>query len=353
MGALGSLKKRLVKENLDGFFVSKPANVSYLSAFSGHESYLLITQNEDFFITDFRYYRQAKIEIKDFKIEVTASGRNRLLRNHFDLIAGLIQKNRLNRVGFEAKHITYGEVSRIRDRLTSCEFSPTYDFVEDIRIIKTPDEVKRIKTAVKIATVVLTDVRHNIKPGDKEKDLAAFIEYQMRMRGAEAASFDIIVLSGINSVMPHGEPSEKTISKNEIILIDAGARLNGYNSDLTRVFFLGKIPAVVRRIYDVVKKAQDLAIKAIKPGVEACAVDAVARGYIEKHGWGKYFRHSLGHGIGREVHEAPWLSPKSKTILKPGMVITVEPAVYAPGLGGIRLEEMVLVKDRGMEVLSE
>lgn len=346
MHALSSLKKRLAKENLDALFVSKSENVSYLSGFSGHDSYLLITQGKDFFITDFRYIHQAKAQTSGFRIEEVGK------MNHFDLAASLIEKNKLDRIGFEAKYISYGEVGKIRDRLSKQQFLPAYDLVEDIRVIKTFHEIKKIKKATDIALAVLNDVRQNIKPGDKENELAAFIEYQMRMRGAESASFDIIVLSGKNSTMPHGRPSYKAIGANEAVLIDTGARLDGYNSDLTRVFFLGKIPAIVRRVYDVVKKAQAMAIKAIKPGISASAVDAVARNYIQKHGWGKYFGHSLGHGIGKEVHESPWLSPKSKTILKPGMVFTVEPAVYLPGVGGIRLEEMVLVRDRGTEVLS-
>jgi len=353
MHALSLLKKRLKKEKLDALFVSKPVNVSYLSGFTGCDAYLLVTKAKDFFITDFRYKEQAKKEIKGFEIEIVGANNHSPLLNHFDLIIHLIQKNNLKRIGFEAKHISYGEVSKFRDKLVKQEFLPTYDFTEDLRIIKSALEIKIIKKAVKTALEVFYDIRCKIKPGARERDLAAFIEYQLRLRGAEGASFDTIVLSGKNSVLPHGQPSYRQIKQIDAVLVDMGAVLQGYNSDLTRMFFLGKIPDTARKIYDVVKKAQAMAIKAIKPDVKACVVDAVARDYIKSHGWCDYFGHSLGHGIGREVHEAPSLSPRSKTILKPGMVLTVEPAVYMPGVGGIRLEEMVVVTEKGAEVLSQ
>ena len=340
MTSLLSLKKRLEKEKLDGLFVSKPENVSYLSGFKGGESYLLITQKKNFFITDSRYAEQAKKETKGFKIE---SGS----------IVELIKKNKLKRCGFEAKHITYGEVSKIRDRLTSEEFLPTYDLVEDLRVIKTVDEINKIKKAIAVCLAALDSLKGNIKPGDSEARLAAYIEYQMKLAGALRASFDIIVLSGANASMPHGWPSARLIKKNEAVFIDAGALVNGYNSDLTRAYFIGKPPVKIRKIYDIVKRAQELAIKAVRPGAAASEIDRIARNYIKKQGFGDYFGHAVGHGVGREVHEAPSISPKSKAILKPGMVFTVEPAIYVPGLGGIRLEEMVLVTEKGKQVISQ
>lgn len=344
--SVSSLKYKLKKENLDGVLISDPANVSYLSGFRGGDSYILLTGKKDFFITDFRYLEQAKSETDGFVLE-TADG-----ISHFDLIAGLIQKNKLGKVGFEAKRISYGEVSKIRDRLKKAEFLPTYDLVESFRVIKTRAEIKLIKKAIQIDLSAFKQIADKVKAGNKERDLASMMEYQMRLNGAASASFETIVLSGRNSSLPHGRPSEKSIKSNELVLIDAGANFNGYNSDLTRIFFLGRIQPILKKIYCVVKTAQEKAIKAIKPGIMAARVDAIARGHIKKYGWDKFFGHGLGHGVGRKVHEAPSISTRSKYILKPGMVFTVEPAVYIPGVGGVRIEDMVLVTQKGVEVLS-
>jgi Xaa-Pro aminopeptidase len=347
MSNIGLLKDILKKEKLDGLLVSNPANVSYLSGFSGDESYLLITQKKAIFITDFRYEQQAAKEAKGFSVELVGK------LNHFDLITGLIRKNNLKRVGFEARHITYAEVGKIRDNLTKQEFLPVCGIVENLRAVKSQEEIKKIRKATEICLSVFNDVAFKIKPGLREKELAGFVEYQMRLKGAEGASFDIIVLSGKNSTMPHGRPSDRKIGCNEAVLIDAGASFSGYKSDLTRMFFLGKIPDTIQKVYGIVKTAQEMALKAIRPGAFASVIDAIARDYIKSKGYGEYFGHSLGHGVGREVHEAPSISSKSKDILRPGMVFTVEPAIYLPNIGGIRIEDMVLVTQKGSEVLSQ
>lgn len=334
------------KENLDGVLISDPANVSYLSGFRGGDSYILLTRKKDFFITDFRYLEQVKAETRGFVLE-TADG-----ISHFDLIAGLIQKNKLARVGFEAKHISYGEVSKIRDSLKKAEFLPTYDLAESLRAIKAVSEINLIKKAIRINLSAFKQIAGEVKAGSRERDLANMMEYRMKLNGADNASFDTIVLSGRNSSLPHGRPSEKAIKDNELVLIDAGANFNGYNSDLTRIFFLGRIQPILKKIYGVVKIAQEKAIRAVRPGVKAASVDAAARAHIKKYGWDKFFGHGLGHGVGRKVHEAPSISARSKYILKPGMVFTVEPAVYIPGVGGVRVEDMVLVTQKGVEVLS-
>jgi len=363
MTNVSPLKKRLQKEKFDGLLVSKPENVSYLSGFSGEESYLLITEKKDFLITDFRYQQQAKKEAKGFEVEVVGAapsgrpqqGRHRglPLQNYFDIIVHLIEKNRLKRIGFEARHITYAEVSKIRDNLTKQEFLPVHGLVENLRVIKTQEEIKKIRKATDICLSVFNDIAFKIKPGIRENELAGFLEYQMRLKGAQGASFDIIVLSGKNSTMPHGRPSDRKIKCNEAVLIDAGASFNGYKSDLTRMFFLGRIPDTIQKVYSIVKHAREMALKAIRPGISASAVDAIARDYIKSNGYGDCFGHSLGHGVGREVHEAPSISSKSKDILKPGMIFTVEPAIYLPNIGGIRIEDMVLVTQKGSEVLSQ
>jgi Xaa-Pro aminopeptidase len=346
MNPVGSLKKLMKKESLDAFLVSKPANVSYLSGFTGDDSSILITRKKDFFITDSRYELQAKKEIKGFDIKIVDGS------GYFDFIAGLIKNNRLRRVGFEAKNISYAGVGQFRDRLKTGQMLETYDMVEAFRSIKSSHEVGLIKKALEIQLSVFNGLSKTIKPGIKETDLAAFIEYQMKTKGGQAAAFNTIVLSGKRTAMPHGTPSQKRIGKNELVMVDAGVRYNGYNSDLTRMFYLGKIPIILKRIFAAVKTAQQKATEAIRPDLKASYIDNIAREYLVKHRLGRYFGHSLGHGIGREVHEAPSVSARSKDILKAGMVFTVEPAVYIPSLGGVRIEDVVLVTKSGCEVLS-
>jgi len=346
MNPVSSLKKRLKTENLDALFVSHPANVSYLSGFSGNESYILVTRGKDFFITDFRYYQQACLELKDFSIELTGEV------NHFDLIAGLIKKGRLKRVGFEAKHITYGEVGKIRDRLNGQEFLPVFDFIEDMRVIKSARELEIISRCIQINLTALKDLKNKIAPDKEESEIAALMEYKMKLAGALRPAFDTIVLSGKNCSMPHGAPGARPIKNNHVVLVDSGVYFNGYNSDLTRMFLLGKIPPIINKILSVTQMAQEIAIGAVRPGITASVVDMAARDYIAKKGFARNFGHSLGHGVGREVHEAPQISARSKTILKPGMIFTVEPGIYIPGSGGVRLEDMVLVTEKGVKVLS-
>jgi Xaa-Pro aminopeptidase len=346
MDVLGSLKKRLRKDSLDGILISKPANVSYLTGFTGDDSSLLITQEKNIFITDFRYYLQAKAEVVGFRIEAPEKV------GYFDFIAGLIEKNRLKRVGFEAKNISYGQVSQIRDRLRLAEFIPTYNLIEDFRVVKTRREIGLIKKAVAINLAAIKETTDIIKIGDTEKQIASLLEFKIKIKGADSVSFDTIVLSGKRSALPHGRPAQQRIAANQVLLIDSGACFCGYNSDLTRIVFLGKIRPILKKIYGIVKTAQKKAIDKIRPGVKASYIDSVARGYINKSGFGKYFGHSLGHGVGREVHEAPSLSSRSNDVLKPGMVFTVEPAIYLPDTGGVRIEDMVVITDKGVEILT-
>ncbi len=343
---LDLLKRRLRKERLDGLLVTKSENVSYLSGFSQDEACLLITQKKDFFITDFRFYQQAKNEIKDFSTELIDQN------GYFKTIVLLIEKSNLKRIGFEAKDISYGQVSKVRDMLKKQEFVPSYDLVELFRVIKGPSEVSVIKKAIGINKAVLRAARGNINAATTEKDLAALIEFRMRQKGADTAAFDTIVLSGRRCSLPHGRPSGKRFVNGEPVMVDCGVNLNGYNSDLTRMFFSGKILPVIKKIYSTVRMAQDAAFGKIRPGVRAHQVDKAARDCIKKQGWGNFFGHALGHGIGREVHELPSISARSEAVLMPGMVFTVEPAIYLPGIGGVRIEDIVLVKDSRMEILS-
>lgn len=347
-----------VLKQLDGLLISKPANVSYLSGFKGGDSYILTTRNGNFFITDFRYLEQARAELKGLKRIGLFGGRDRTLNielvnaGTFESIAKLIKGQGLKRVGFEAKWMAYGELEQIRGHLKKSELIPVYDAVEELRIAKRAEEIKLLRKAINITISAFRHILKGVRPGVKEAEVAAQLEYYMRVGGASAA-FPTIVASGKRSSLPHASASNKKLESGELVVIDAGGCFEGYNSDLTRTIYLGKISNAARKIYEVVLEAQGRAIAAIKPGVKASYLDKIARDYINKKGYGPCFGHNLGHGVGMEVHEEPTISRKNVQTLRPGMVFTVEPAIYIPGLGGVRIEDVVLVTEDGCEVLSQ
>lgn len=336
----------LEKEGIDALLVTKPANVRYLSGFSGGEASLCLSDKKKFLITDFRYELQAKQEVKGFEIKLVDG-------SFFDLVGNLAKTLKVKRLGFEYKYLTYGEHAQIKERLNTVELIPTFDIVERLRRIKDAHEIRLIKSSILILKEAVRYFKSTIKRGLTEKQLAADVEYFIKIAGGEKSSFDIIVASGPNSALPHARPSGRSIEPNDMVLLDLGVDYKGYNSDLTRLFFLGKINSKNKKIYDVVKEAQRRAIKEVRPEVEIAKVDAVARDFIRKEGFGKHFGHALGHGVGLEVHEAPAISNKNHTVLKPGMVFTIEPAIYLPDWGGIRIEDMVLVTRKGYEILTD
>ena len=345
MSRLNSLREKLKNSSLDGFLVSQEANVSYLSRFSAHDSYLLVSKSKVYFITDFRYLEEARKNLKN--IEVFQ------YKNLFKDVSALVRELKIKRLGFEARGLTYAEYAKIKDGLgEKTKFLDTFNIVESLRQIKSRDELKEIRAAVDIAVSAFRFIKGYIRPGLTEPEIAGELERFIRQKGAEASSFKIIVSSGANSCFPHAGITKRRLGKNDMVLVDMGAEINGYKSDLTRVFFLGKITAIQRKVYQIVREAQARAIEAIRPGVAINVVDDIARAHIAGFGYGSFFGHSLGHGIGLEVHEEPSISNKNKAIIKEGMVFTVEPGVYLPGKFGIRIEDMVVVTKKGFEVLS-
>jgi len=341
------LLNRLKQENLDGLIVSSPANISYLSGFDASDAYLLISNKENIYFTDSRYTEEARSKLKGVASLKKING------SVFALIADTCLKLGLKRIGFEERYMPYAEYKKIKGLLKSgFYFIPTHNLIENQRQIKDPDEIRKIREALRITGLSLEFIRDFIKPGLKEIEIAGELERFIRYNGAIGAAFDIIVASGPNSAFPHHKPGPKRIKRNETVLIDIGVDYFGYKSDLTRVFFLDKIKSLTRSVYGIVLKAQSKAIEKIKPGVEISRIDALSRNCIAGKGYAKYFGHSLGHGIGLETHEAPSISSGNSGILVPGMVFTVEPAVYLPGRFGIRIEDMVLVTRKGCEVLS-
>ena len=344
-----ALKKLLLKfkeDNIDALLVTKDINASYLTNFNSQDSWLLITPKTRAYITDFRYLQEAKIGVKEFDI-------HKINGSIFDTVSALASQLKLKQVFFEAKNIPFAEFEKIRALLKQkkIKFLPAYDYVESIRTIKTKGEIERIQKSIRLTIKVFGFIQSILKPGASESYIASELKYFIHKKGAKLA-FEPIIASGINSAYPHAKITNKILTTNEAVTVDIGVDLDGYKSDLTRVFFLGKIPLSLRKLYNIILEAQLRAIKKIKAGIPASEVDKAARNFLTQNQLGKYFGHALGHGIGREVHEAPFICSKNDDPLKEGMIFTVEPAVYIPNKFGLRIEDIVLVKQNGCEVLS-
>ena len=274
-------------------------------------------------------------------------------KNLFRDIADLAKKHKIRRLGFESKDLNFAEYSRLKDCLPAkVKLIDTFDIVEDIRKIKDAQELKCIAQGIEITNMTFRHLKKYIKPGLSELQIAAEVEHFIRHNGAQMSAFDIIIASGPNSSYPHASVTNRLVKKGEPLLLDIGVEINGYKSDLTRVFFLDKINSFQRRIFEIVKEAQAKAFEVIKPGVLIREVDAASRNFIAKRGYGRFFGHSLGHGVGLDIHEEPSISSRNNSIAREGMVFTVEPGIYIPNKFGIRLEDMVYVTKEGVEVLS-
>ena len=341
---LKNLRAELKRKAVDSLLVTNESNVTYLSGFTGSDSVLFITPDSQFFLTDSRYTQEAKNSVKGFNIaEVTSST--------YDTIGGLARKNRIKRIGFESMNLPYGVVKNLERYVAGAKLMAVKNIIEKLRAVKDKEEISRIVKAVKVAKDVLKDVVKDVRPGVGEKALSCRIECAFLNRNAKAG-FQTIIACGKNSSKPHAHPSDERIAKNDVVMIDIGCELDSYNSDMTRMVLIGKIKDKIKEIYSIVKIAQEKAFKKIKPGVKISEVDKAGRQYIADKGYGKFFSHSIGHGVGLDVHEEPSISAKSGEILRLGMVFTVEPAIYIPGLGGVRIEDMVLVTNKGYKILT-
>ncbi|MFA4993426.1 MAG: aminopeptidase P family protein [Candidatus Omnitrophota bacterium] len=344
---LKSIYSQLKQKRLDGLLVSLPANISYLTEFLSRDSYLLVSEKGNIYFTDSRYTEEAGASLSDNIKLKQCNG------SVFKQIAETSLGLGLKKLGFEERNLAYAEFAKIKEHANGCfELIPTHSIVEDKRQVKDLQEVKKLKQAARITGLALEHIKKFLVPGVKEIEVAAEFERFIRYHGCADSAFDIIVASGPNSSQPHHLSGQRRLRDNELVLIDLGVDYRGYKSDLTRVLFLGKIIVLVRKVYDTVLKAQELAIKRIRPGAEMAAIDKVAREYIASKGYGKYFTHNLGHGLGLEIHEDPRISGNEASSVKPGMVFTIEPGVYLAGKFGIRIEDMILVTDKGCEVLS-
>ncbi|KEF35390.1 aminopeptidase [Deinococcus sp. RL] len=341
MTQLEQLRAAMGRAGVDALWVSDPANVRAVSGFSsGKDGKVLVTGDGAVLYTDGRYTVQAQ---EESRIEQHIARPPETYQDAAERVRG-------GRVGFEAEHLTVAGLEDLRAHWEA-ELVPTRGLVEALRRVKTPQEVAAIREAQALADRVYAAVRPMVRAGVRELDVALELETGLRRAGAEVA-FDVIVASGPRGAMPHGVASDKVIEEGELVTIDFGARVRGYHSDMTRTLAVGRPSDELRRVYGAVLEAEEAAVAAVGPGVRAADLDALARGILERHGLAAAFAHSLGHGVGLNIHEGPGLRGTSEDVLEPGMVVTIEPGAYLPGVGGVRIEDLVLVTERGHEVLS-
>jgi Xaa-Pro aminopeptidase len=331
---------------IDALLISAASNVRYLSGFTGDNGLLLVTADSQTLFTDPRFTIQAAEECACPVVTVSKTPLDQAALQ-------AIRKRRWKRIGFEASRISHEMHARLSEALTKrVALKPIGPIVEKLRMIKSEDEILRIRRSVLTNSEAFEKATKYIRPGARENDIAAELEHQMRSLGAEKAAFETIVAMGPRSALPHAQPTARKLGSNELLLIDMGACQDGYMSDMTRVLFIGRPSRRVRSMYNAVLKAQLAAIDAVRPGMTAAHIDRAARSVLESEGMGKTFVHSTGHGLGLEIHEAPRLGRRDKTKLEPGMAITIEPGAYVRDFGGIRIEDTVLVTKTGCEVLT-
>ncbi len=317
----------------------------YLTGFTGEDSAVLITKNGVHVISDGRFDVSIGREVPWARVSIR---KGQLI----DEIVKVIGRSRLKKVGIQSEYMTVGMRNDLAGKLAGVKLVESPPILGDMRTLKTRPEMKKLEKAVRIAEDAFQATLKTIRIGQTELELAGRLEYEMKRRGSTSPSFDTIVAVNGNAALPHAVPGRSKVKRGCLILFDWGATYDFYRSDLTRTVFIGSIPPQMRDVYEIVLAAQEKAIAAIKPGMRMCDVDAVAREYIAAAGYGEEFNHGLGHGLGLDVHEAPSLSYRSDEKLRAGMVVTVEPGVYLPGIGGVRIEDDVLVTSKGPRVLS-
>lgn len=349
MNRIEKLVVRLKEEKLDGIFLMNDSNIRYISGFTGSDSFVIITEQSRAFITDSRYTEQAEAECKGF--EVIRWGKP--LMGLHETIKEICEKYNVKKLAFERQHVSYDRYEELSKALTAVELVPSSGLVEDLRSIKDDAELNYMRKAAQIADEAFSEILKYIRPGVSEMDIERELQYFIKKKGAEDVGFSTIVASGKRSSLPHAVPCDKKIEKGDLVTLDFGAKYMGYRSDMTRTIVVGAPSDKQREIYEIVRKAQEEASKAVKPGVAGKVPDACAREYITNAGYGEYFGHGLGHGVGLDIHEGPSLSKAAEKLLEVGNVVTVEPGIYLPDWGGVRIEDTVIVLENGIEVLTK
>lgn len=343
MSRLERIRNKMKERKMDGILISKPENRYYFSQFTGSSGYVLITEDEQYFITDFRYKEQAAQQCKEYEIKI---------HNSELKVNDIINSFQLKSLGFEDTYVTVKEFQNMVKNFKEIELKPLGTMIEEIRQIKSDNEIELIKKAAQIADKAFDHILEIIRPGMTEKEVALELEFFMKRNGAAALSFESIVASGWRSALPHGVASDKVIEKGDFVTMDYGCVYNGYCSDMTRTIVMGSASKKQKEVYNTVLKAQEEALKIFKAGIKGKEADKVARDIIEAAGYGDYFGHGLGHGLGLEVHEDPRVSPQGESLLQPNHVVTDEPGIYIPEFGGVRIEDLIYITETGCIRLS-
>lgn len=338
------LRCMLEEQHLQSLLVAKPENVLYISGFSGGEGLLLLTQDEAYLFADSRYQEQARQEAPLFEFI--------LVKKYFTTaLAEVTEGQDIKVMAFEKDYLTYQQWEQLQNSYRG-KLHPVKGLIEKLRLVKDESEIALLKEAGAITASAFRYILGEIHPGQTEQEIAGMLEFYMRRQGGGLPAFETIVASGERGALPHGMATAKKVQRREFITMDLGATYKEYAGDMTRTICLGTVSDRQREIYELVREAQERGINAVRAGVCAKEVDAVVRQFFGESGYGEYFMHSLGHGVGLVVHEAPRLAPGQDTVLEPGMVVTIEPGLYIPGWGGVRIEDTVLVKEDGCEILT-
>lgn len=348
MERLKQVRRILKEQGLDGLFLITDANIRYVSGFTGSDSYLLLTPDKEFFITDGRYTEQAANECPEFQVREWKKADLSLTKVLHQIVTELAVK----KLGFEQNGVSYQLYQQLASSLAGVELVPTKGLVERIRYIKEPAEIDKISQAAVFADQAFEQILGFIKPGLTEKEVAAELAYYISKTGADGPGFPTILVSGVNTSLPHGIPSDRLITEGDLVTMDFGGLYDGYRSDMTRTIVVGKADSEQHRIYQLVKEAQLAALEVIKAGVQGNQPDRRVREIFTREGLTDKFRHGLGHGVGLQIHENPFMGVNCQDVLQAGCVITVEPGLYIPEWGGVRIEDTVVVQKEGIEILT-
>ncbi|MEG2353772.1 MAG: Xaa-Pro peptidase family protein [Clostridium sp.] len=346
MNRLNRLREEMRNKGIDGFFISKVPNVRYISGFTDSDAYLFITPSKEYIITDGRYTEQAEKECIGFIVEKWARPGN-TLEMSVDYIA---EENNISKIAFEKENVSFALYEKLRSKLTSVELVPVEGIVEELRYVKDEEEIQCTRKAAVIADKAFSKILDFVKVGMTEKKVALELEYYMKKEGADGLAFDTILISGAKSSLLHGKPGDKVIENGDFLLFDYGAMYKGYRSDMTRTIIMGTPNEKQLDVYNAVKKAQEDAQKSIRTGVSTKVPDDLARLASEKYI--EYYYSGIGHGVGLELHEQPFISYSGNRIFEENCIVTVEPGIYIPDWGGVRIEDTVVVKKHGVEILT-
>lgn len=343
---LNKLRAKLPELQVEALLITNGVNRTYLTGFVGSAGYVLVTAKRAVLLTDFRYVEQAAKQAPDYEVIEHAT-------KHTDTILELLKAEGVTQLGFEQGSVTYGQYLSYAGALQGVALVPTEGVVEKLRRIKDDEELRIMQEAADLADRTFSHILTLLKPGVSEMEIALEIEFFIRKNGGTSTSFDTIVASGERSALPHGRASERVLRSGEFVKLDFGAYYKGYCSDITRTVMLGKPTDKHKEIYDKVLEAQLACLAGLKPGLTGREGDALARDVIVRYSYGDNFGHGTGHGLGMEIHESPRLSRTDDTVLEPGMVVTVEPGIYLPGFGGVRIEDDVVLTDSGIRILTQ